>query len=216
MFNRLFNQDNPFWQSMDRVFDLCELNILWLVCCIPIVTAGPSTVAFYYAMINLVRGEEGYVHKDFFRSFKQNFKQGLLAGLLLMAVGGFLAADVYIAYKSGKGIYTFLMFFFAFLFLIWSFVALYTMPLLAKFENSLRNTIIWAFTLSIKHFPQTLLMLFAVVVALWLCHLLPGLMFIVFGFVCQFHARRMVSILKPWLPAPASMEEDEDATEEDP
>lgn len=213
MFNRLFDQDNPFWRSMDRVFDVCELNILWLVCCIPIFTAGPSTIAFYYAMIALVRGEAGYVHRDFFRSFKQNFKQGVLAGLILLAVGGFLAADVYIAYKSGKGIYTFLMVFFAFLFLIWSFVALYAMPLLAKFENSLRNTFIWAFTLSIKHLPQTLLMLFSVVIALWLCHLLPGLMFIVFGLVCQFQCRRLVSILKPWLPAPEGADEDE--SEED-
>lgn len=214
MFNRLFDQDNPFWRGMDRVFDVAELNILWLVCCIPIVTAGPSTVAFYYAMINLVRGEEGYVHKDFFRSFKLNFKQGMAAGLLLMAIGGFLAADVYIAYKSGKGIYTFLMVFFAFLFLIWSFVALYTMPLLAKFENSLRNTLVWAFTLSIKHLPQTIVMLLAVVIALWVCHLLPGLMFIVFGFVCQFHAKRLVSILRPWLPEPETAAEEDEPEEE--
>lgn len=215
MFSRLFDQNNPFWRGMDRVFDVAELNILWLLCCVPIVTAGPSTIAFYYAMINLVRGEEGYVHKDFFRSFKRNFKQGVAAGLLLMAVGGFLAADVYIAYKSGKGIFTFLMVFFAFLFLIWSFVALYTMPLLAKFENSLRNTLVWAFTLSIKNLPQTLIMLLAVVVALWVCHLLPGLMFIAFGFVCQFHARRLVSILRPWLPAPEGAQE-EDGPEEEP
>lgn len=214
MFNRLFDQDNLFWRGMDRVFDVAELNILWLVCCIPIVTAGPSTVAFYYAMINLVRGEEGYVHKDFFRSFKLNFKQGMAAGLLLMAIGGFLAADVYIAYKSGKGIYTFLMVFFAFLFLIWSFVALYTMPLLAKFENSLRNTLVWAFTLSIKHLPQTIVMLLAVVIALWVCHLLPGLMFIVFGFVCQFHAKRLVSILRPWLPEPETAAEEDEPEEE--
>ena len=200
---------------MGRIFDVAELNILWLLCCIPIVTAGPSTVAFYYAMINLVRGEEGYVHQDFFRSFRQNFKQGMLAGLLLMAVGGFLAADVYIAYKSGKGIYTFLMVFFSILFVIWSFVALYTMPLLAKFENTLRNTLIWAFTLSIKNLPQTLFMLFTVVLALWVCHLLPGLMFVAFGLVCQSHARHMLSILKPWLPDPSAPEEDENAPEED-
>lgn len=216
MFNKIFDQDNPFWRGMGRIFDVCVLNVLWLLCCIPIVTIGPSTTALYYAMINLVRGEESYVSRDFFRSFRQNFKQSLLVGLLLMAVGGFLAADIYIAYKSGKGVYTFLMVFFFIIFLLWAFVTLYTFPLLAKFENSVKNTLILAFTLSIKNLSQTLMMLFALVLALWLCHLLPGLMFVAFGMVCEFHSTLFAVILKPWLPRLTPEAEDEsEASEED-
>ena len=215
MFNKIFDQDNPFWRGMGRIFDVFVLNVLWLLCCIPIVTIGPSTTALYYAMINLVRGEESYVSRDFFRSFRQSFKQSLLVGLLLTAVGVFLAADVYIAYKSGKGVYTFLMVFFFIIFLLWAFVTLYTFPLLAKFENSVKNTLILAFTLSIKNFSQTLMMLFAVVLALWLCHLLPGLMFIAFGMVCEFHSTLFAVILKPWLPRLTPEEETSEDDGED-
>lgn len=215
MFNKIFDQDNPFWRGMGRIFDVCVLNVLWLLCCIPIVTIGPSTTALYYAMINLVRGEESYVSRDFLRSFRRDFKKSLLVGLLLMAVGGFLAMDIYIAYKSGKGIYTFFMVFFFIVFVLWAFVALYTFPLLAKFENSVKNTLILAFTLSIKNLSQTLMMLFALVLALWLCHLLPGLMFIAFGMVCEFQSTLFAVILKPWLPKLASETEDEDESPED-
>ena len=215
MFNKIFDQDNPFWKGMGRIFDVCVLNVLWLLCCIPIVTIGPSTTALYYAMINLVRGEESYVSRDFFRSFRQNFKQSLLVGLLLMAVGGFLAVDIYIAYKSGKGIYTFFMVFFFIVFVLWAFVTLYTFPLLAKFENSVKNTLILAFTLSIKNLSQTLMMLFALVLALWLCHLLPGLMFIAFGMVCEFQSTLFAVILKPWLPKLTPEAENEDSEDDE-
>ena len=199
--------DNPFWRGMGRIFDVFVLNVLWLLCCIPIVTVGPATTAFSYAMINLVRGEETYVSKDFFHSFRSSFKQSLAAGLLLMAVGAFLAADIYIAYKSGTGVYTFFMVLFFIFFVLWCFVALYTIPLIAKFDNSLRNTLIRAFTLSIKNLPQTLMMLFALALALWLCHLLPGLIFIAFGVVCEFHSTLFAVILKPWLPKLTNEEE---------
>lgn len=211
MYKKIFNMNNPFWQGMGRIFDACLLNILWLLCCLPIVTIGPSTTAFYFAMINLVRGEEIYVSQDFFRSFRGSFRQSMRASLVLMPIGAFLALDVYICYKSGTGIFTFLMVFFAILFVLWSFVTLYTIPLVAKFDNTLKNTLIRAFTLSIKNFSQTLMMLFAVVLALWLCHLLPGLVFIVFGIVCEFHSTLFAVILKPWLP---HLEEEEEMIEE--
>lgn len=204
MYEKIFNMDNPFWRGMARIFDVFVLNVLWLLCCIPIFTIGPSTTAFYYAMINLVRGEESYVSHDFFHSFRSSFKQSLLAGLPLMAVGAFLMADIYIAHKAGTGIFTFLMVFFFIIFIFWCFVTLYTIPLVAKFDNSLKNTLIWAFTLSIKNFPQTLMMLFALGLALWVCHLLPGLIFIAFGMVCEFHSTLFAVILKPWLPKPAN------------
>ena len=132
-----------------------------------------------------------------------------------MAVGAFLAADIYIAYKSGTGIYTFFMVLFFIFFVLWCFVTLYAIPLIAKFDNSLKNTLVQAFTLSIKHFPQTLMMLFALALALWLCHLLPGLIFIAFGLVCEFQSTLFAVIFKPWLPKLTNEEELLESDEDD-
>ena len=35
--DRLFNPDNPFWLGMGKIFDIFVLNVLWLLCCIPVV-----------------------------------------------------------------------------------------------------------------------------------------------------------------------------------
>ena len=200
MIDKFFDSNNLIWRGMDKIFDVFILNSLWLLCCLPIFTIGPSTIAFYYSMINLIYGEEKSISKDFFYSFKQNFKQGISLGLLLTIIGIFLIADVFMCYKSGTGIYTFFMVFFLILFFLWAFIALYSFPLLAKFDKTNKDILIWAFVLSMKHVGRTILMLILPVVGIWLCHILHGLIFIAFGLVGEFQVILMCPILKPYLP----------------
>ena len=213
MIKKLFNVDNPFWQGMTTIFDLFVLNSLWLVCCLPIFTIGPATAAVYYALICRLRGEDSYLRTDFFHSFRQNFRQGVKVGLPLTLIGLFLAADVVLCRHAGHGIYTFFMVFFAVFFILWAFVALYTFPLLSKFEYGSKELLIKAFYLSFKNITLTLAMLFVIVCGLWLCHILPGLIFIVFGMIFQFCATIFLSIFKPELP-PVFHGEDEAALDD--
>ncbi|MDO4942979.1 MAG: YesL family protein [Lachnospiraceae bacterium] len=205
MLNKIFNSDNPFWQSMNTVFDLFVVNTLWLICCIPIVTIGPATVALFYALILRAQGLDGYISRDFFRSLKQNLKQGIILGLIVTLTGAFLAFDMYLCYKSGRGIFTFFLFFFGVLFVFWAFTSLYAFPILARFERKTSEILVWAFTLSIKNLPMTVMMLFVTIAGLWLCHILPALIFIIFALIVQFCAPVMASIFKPFIP----VEEDE-------
>ena len=91
--SNLFNPDNKFFTFMGRVADLMILNILCIICCIPVITIGPAITAMFYVTLKMVRNEESYIAKSFFRSFKQNFRQStivwvvmLLAGILLVGV----------------------------------------------------------------------------------------------------------------------------------
>ncbi len=54
--------------------------------------------------------------------------------------------------------------------------------------------------LSIKHILRTLLMLLIIAFGIWVCHIMPGLIFIVPGLVVEFHAVIMAAILKSYLP----------------
>ena len=75
MLQGFFNYDNPVWRFIGKLGDLVLLNLLWLVCCIPVFTAGAATTAVYYVTLKLVRDEDDSTIKSFFRSFIQNFKQ---------------------------------------------------------------------------------------------------------------------------------------------
>jgi uncharacterized membrane protein YesL len=115
-------------------------------------------------------------------------------------VGVFLALDIYLCRQMGTGIYTFLMVFFSVLFLCWAFVSLYAFPILAKFEKTNRSILILAFSLSIKHIGKTLLMILVFAISMWMCHLLPGLVFIAPGLAMGNQSVLFHSILKKYLP----------------
>lgn len=210
MIEKIFNVKAPFWKSMGNVFDLFILNLLWTVCSIPIITIGPATTAAYYVLIQRARNEQTEMHKDFFRSFKENFKQGTLLGVGLTLVGGFFATDIYLCRINGTGIFTFFMFFFGIFFLVWAMTTLYAFPLLAKFERKSGEILIWAFTLSIKNLGTTIVMLLVFVAGMYFCYRLPGLLFIMFGLCFQYCATIFASIFKPYLPK-IWRPEDEDA-----
>ena len=92
----LFNLDNPVWSFMGKVADLIILNILAVICSLPIFTIGASWTALYFVTIRMVRKEESYIVKDFFRSFKENFKQATTIWLIVLVMSAVLAGDIII------------------------------------------------------------------------------------------------------------------------
>ncbi len=96
--------ENPFFRFMGRVADLMILNVIFLVCCIPVVTIGPAITALYYTTLKMVRNEESYIVKGFFHSFKQNLRQGIIINLILLAIGVLLFLDLRVVAGNFQGI----------------------------------------------------------------------------------------------------------------
>ena len=42
--NNLFSLENPLMRFLARVFDMIVTNALFLICCVPVVTAGAAMV----------------------------------------------------------------------------------------------------------------------------------------------------------------------------
>ena len=76
--NSLFNPDNPIFHFLSRIADIIFLNLLFLLCCIPIITVGPSISALYYCMLKIIRNRDSSITGMFFHSFRENLKQGSL------------------------------------------------------------------------------------------------------------------------------------------
>ena len=138
---RIFDMDNKFFRFMSKVADLCILNIICVVCCIPVITAGASITAMYYVTLKMVRNEESYIVRSFFKSFKQNFKQATIINLIMLLIGVVLYVDLNVskAMQGGAG-QIFQIIFMAFV-LIYFILFLYVYPVLARFYNTIKNTI---------------------------------------------------------------------------
>lgn len=90
---KLFHYDGPLGQFMLKVWELLLLNILCILFCIPVITAGASLTALSYVTLRMAEGRETSVFRSFLHSFKQNFLQALGLELLLAASGIFLYLD---------------------------------------------------------------------------------------------------------------------------
>lgn len=174
--------DGPLIQFLSRMADLMWLNILAMICCIPIVTAGASLTALHYMTLKIVRNEEGYITRGFFKAFKDNFLQSTIIWLLFLVVAAVLGIDYRIMATAGiriNGIVRMLILVFG---ILTVFTFMFVFPVQAKFSNTIRRTIWNSFVFSVVHFPKTILMIVFYVLPYVFLYILPQLLPLVFVF----------------------------------
>ena len=133
--------DSPVIQFLSAVADLVLLNLLWLVCCIPVFTIGPSCTAMCYTARRIANRESPVVSQTFFRAFKENFKQSFLVSLVLL-IPIAVAASSFLFLLSGQlDQVGWLKLVYGAVILFSCFFCSYAYPLLAYFDNTLQNTL---------------------------------------------------------------------------
>ena len=153
---KMLNPDSKMSRILNRAADFIILGFLWLVCCLPVFTVGAATTALYYTSLKLLAGEESYLSKDFFHSFKMNFKQATLLWLAALAVGIFLAYDILICFRIGNAVATVAVLGFAFIYLL---TLTYLFPYLSKFYCTFTQAIKSALFMSFRHILQSILLI---------------------------------------------------------
>lgn len=167
---RFFSESNPFFSFMGLVFDLVMMNLIWLVCCIPVITFGASTTALYTVMLRRAKNEEGYMVRGFFSAFKSNFKQTVPLTLIYILAAAVLVSDMIII-RNWEGTFGSFMFGFCMVaIMVAQGVFSYVWPLQAKFENTVKGTLANAGRIAIVKLPRT-----AILVVL---HVVPWIIFL--------------------------------------
>lgn len=219
---KIFDLDSPLMNVLNKMADLMWLNILTLICCIPIVTVGAAFTSMHYVALKIVRNEESYITRSFFKSFKTNFRQATLIWLMILLIAAVLGGDYYIITKSGIQFSSVLVVLIMAAAVLVICTTLYVFPVLAKFDNTIMGTIRNAFIMSILQLPKTLVMLvmafFPLIIYLVSLRLIP--IIFLFGFSLPAYASAMLynkffqkledQLLSEQEPAPeVSPEEDE-------
>lgn len=156
----LFNLDNPFVQFLARVGDLIIVNVLFLVCCLPVVTVGASLAAMQKVTQAMALDEDNGIVKTFFRGFRENFKQATLLWLMMLVFGvsmlcnyllitGFIAGTLATVLKCVLVVFSVLVL----------VMAVYMFPLMARYQNSLREHAANALILAVVKLPRTVALL---------------------------------------------------------
>ena len=170
----MFGIDSKFYEVVSKIADLVVLNLLFVLFSLPIITMGASTTALYGVTKKMAENREGYIFRNFFKLFKENFRQSTVMWIILLIAAMIPTVDLYIINSLEKTVITTalkgLMLAAALTVLL---VFLYAMALQSTFENTIKNTLKNAFLMGIGYFPWTLLIL--------LITLLPIILIVLLG-----------------------------------
>lgn len=133
-------EENIVFQILNTIVDMVFISILWLVCSLGIITFGASCTAAYYCMVKCVRKHTGYIHKEFFNCFKENFKRSTIITVVYLIIAAIIVIDfMYIfAYITNLSMALFIILVFVSV-LVTAF-AIFTFPILSRFDNTARRT----------------------------------------------------------------------------
>lgn len=178
-----FSLESPVYKFMSRLLDMLKLNVLWLLTggpvvmfliefflakeglsayrflsFIPLILIGPATTAVFSVTLRMVDEQEGYIANHFFTAYRENFKKGIIIGVIfLVAVYAiwmdfqfFNAAESINRSSWGYLVIGIIAVFFAFMHLIYAF------PLQARYENTVINTLRNSYSIAIKFLVKTI------------------------------------------------------------
>ncbi|WP_455539615.1 YesL family protein [Terrisporobacter sp.] len=156
--DNLFRYDNKFFEVLGKISDIIILNLLCIISCLPIITIGASITATYSVALQMVKGEESYISREFIKRFKENLKFSTKVWVIMLVLGMVLSFDFYISRLiNNEYVSMILQFGLTIISIIFIFSLSYVFPIISKFENTTKNTIINSILISIQHLPQTIL-----------------------------------------------------------
>ena len=186
--SRFFNPDNPVMEFIAKIFDLVILNLIFIFSCVPIITIGASTSALSYVTLKRVRGEDPYIWRNFWKSFRQNFKQGTLVWIFSILIFIFLGMDFYIINSQNTSLFAVVRILLWIVCAVALSVFLYVFPVISHFVCTTKQALKNALLMTFGHLPYTLMMLALAGLLLFLCSSSSKLfaMIVVLSGICGF------------------------------
>ena len=153
---QVFDPDNAWWRFVSRCVDVVGLSVFWAMLCLPVVTAGPASSALYYTVVKCFRQGEKGTFGVFYRAFRDNLKQGVIATLLCLPVAAALALGYAIMranWGSDLGAVMFVAYDIALI--VPAGIVCWLFPLLGRFTFRLWDALRTAAMLALRHLPTT-------------------------------------------------------------
>lgn len=196
------NINSPLFQFIDNLVDFIVLNLVFLITCIPIFTIGPALCAMYDVILREARDEGGYIVKGYIKAFKQNFKQGTIAFLIYFAIGAVLLFNIVFWKQMNTTAASILLGVILALTLLWIISFLFTFPLIARFNNSLKQTLKNSLLLPFVNISRTLGLLVLLIITACVLYILPQakIFMVLLGFTFLIYCNSLIfiKVFKPY------------------
>ena len=135
-----FSLENPLIQLLSRACDLMIINFLFLISCIPVVTVGAAICGMMKVCQGIVTGDERGTWNTYWTGFKNSFKQATIVWLCVLVVAASLFCYWLLITNFCRGtLAIILLIVMAVIAIICLSLVVYLFPLIARYENTLRE-----------------------------------------------------------------------------
>lgn len=156
----VFRMDSRLFQIVEKTVNLIKLNIIWVLCSLPLVTAGAALCALHVTAVRILEGEEGYVFRDFWTVYRSKMRLSLKLWLPLLAAAITLIFD-YMFWREVEGnLAEGMRVLICVLSGLWIALVIYVFPLAARMETAAGRTFRNGMLLVLKYLPQSVYLLF--------------------------------------------------------
>lgn len=195
----LFAADGIYARVMNRLWNYIIISLLWLLCCIPVVTIGASCTAAYYAAAKVIRGREGKAVSEFFHAFRLNLKQGILFTLIYGIILAVLLLECYYLYHDSSVALPVLYLFYGMV-LVLTASGQYLFACLSRFTLSKFALFRMAALATFRHLISTILLLLLLAVTGIGIYLMPWGVFVFPGLMFWLKSYIMEPVLRKYMP----------------
>lgn len=208
--SNIFNSDGKLVNCLNKIGQVIMLNVLFLICCIPIVTIGSSITAFYYAMIKAVRRERSYPAKEFFQSFKRTFVNGIIFTIGTIGIGAIIYFNREYVAKQATASSPTMVIIYDILFILLILLLTFLFPVMSRFSLKATSLLRLAFIMALRHLPFSIALTAGTILCgMLLLWVLPiPFILILPGAWCYVSTFLVEPVLKKYMPKP---QEGEDA-----
>jgi len=195
----LFSSDSLFGKAGAVLADVMILGLLWLIFSIPVITIGAATSAVFYVTTKKVSKKEGYLWRDFWKSFKESFLKATVTWVILLIVFGLLLWNIWnIGFVDVFG--NVLLIVYYILLIQVAFVTVYVFPLIARFDMKIVQIFRTAAFMANRHFLTTVLSIGFGIVILFISWEMPALSVFAMGAYCYATSFLFMKIFKKYRP----------------
>ena len=203
----MFSPDGKLAKTMNMLFDILMIGVLWLLCSLPLVTLVASTTAAYYTMAKVVRFKTGYMFREFLHGFKMNLKASVIPGLINVIVTAVLVVDVYWLWNNRSQLNDAMWVILVGVSFLYLACVLYFCPFLSRFTKGNFQLFKMSAYAAFHFLPLTVGILVVVAFTLagaylmpWMVVILPGFMFYLSTYPMEYVMRRFMKKPEPGSP----------------
>ena len=225
-----FNMNSPFYKFMSKLFDTMVISLVWSASLVPVLVViyfteaiislgavgyalfillmvvgaslvGPASTALYYTAVKAIRRDRGYVVREFVKSFKLNFKQALIVGIIVTLFSSLLYLNLGYAKALQSEFGNMLWYVYIAMIIFLAMISMYVFPVLSRYAVTIPNLFKMSFFFSIRHLLTTVVSLISFGVGVLGCFITGGVGLVILPGACTLLTSLMMeNVLKRYLP----------------